>query len=124
MRVEPKFIQPRYLADPPQCCNSKLASPTLRLARAAEFFQAFYKVVRLRCIPPSRALAAPITWTLQNVIFSDGATAGGTFVYDTDVVDYTKQVVDWNIMISGRDTGTFPSIMLRAASATTRILPA
>jgi hypothetical protein len=28
------------------------------------------------------ASATPVTWTLQNVVFDDGATASGTFVYD------------------------------------------
>ena len=30
------------------------------------------------------ASATPITWTLQNVVFDDGATASGTFVYDAN----------------------------------------
>ena len=30
----------------------------------------------------SAANAVPITWTLQNVVFEDGGTASGSFVYD------------------------------------------
>jgi len=30
------------------------------------------------------ASATPVTWTLQNVTFTDGATASGSFVYDAD----------------------------------------
>ena len=37
----------------------------------------------------SAALAAPIEWTLQNVSFSDGGTAFGSFVYDADTNIYS-----------------------------------
>ena len=35
------------------------------------------------------AFALPIQWTLENVKFSDGASASGTFVYDADTNAYT-----------------------------------
>lgn len=39
------------------------------------------------------AHAVPVTWTLQNVSFVDGATASGSFTYDASTQTYTA----WNI---------------------------
>ena len=30
------------------------------------------------------AQAVPVTWTLQDVVFDDGATLSGSFVFDVD----------------------------------------
>jgi hypothetical protein len=38
---------------------------------------------------PIDAHAAPVTWTLDNVVFDDGATATGSFVYDRDTNTYS-----------------------------------
>jgi hypothetical protein len=38
----------------------------------------------------SAALAIPVEWTLQNVIFTDGGTAFGSFVYDADTNIYSE----------------------------------
>ncbi|QLE55738.1 hypothetical protein [Nostoc sp. TCL26-01] len=51
-------------------------------------------------ITPKSAFAASLTWTLQNVTFSDGGTATGTFDYDATTGVYTN----WNISVSGGDT--------------------
>jgi len=34
--------------------------------------------------------AIPLTWTLNNVVFDDGGTAHGSFVYDSDTEDLTE----------------------------------
>jgi uncharacterized protein (TIGR03437 family) len=52
----------------------------------------------------------PITWTFQNTTLDDGATVKGSFTYDADVSDYTKQVTDWDVIVVGGDTALFPSI--------------
>lgn len=52
------------------------------------------------------ALGAPVTWTLQNVTFTDGATATGSFVYDAA----TNTLSQASISISGGDTNTFPPL--------------
>jgi hypothetical protein len=51
------------------------------------------------------APAAPIVWTLQNVTFSDGGTATGSYVYDAN----TNTVTNWSIAVSGGTTATFPA---------------
>ncbi|MGI9341883.1 MAG: hypothetical protein ACR2QV_03490 [Gammaproteobacteria bacterium] len=38
----------------------------------------------------SAAEAAPVTWTLQNVVFKSGGTATGSFVYDVDTSTYSS----------------------------------
>lgn len=47
------------------------------------------------------AYAAPIKWTLENVSFTDGGTATGSFVYDTA----TGTFQDIQILISGGTNG-------------------
>jgi len=37
--------------------------------------------------------AAPITWTLNNVVFDDGATVTGSFVYDQDTNLYSEMSI-------------------------------
>lgn len=43
----------------------------------------------LLCIAPL-AQAAPIQWVLQDVLFSDGGTAFGSFVYDADTNTFSS----------------------------------
>ncbi len=43
------------------------------------------------------AVSVPLTWNLQNVTFSDGQTASGSFVYDAD----TASLTDVSIVASG-----------------------
>ncbi|MCK6371416.1 MAG: VPLPA-CTERM sorting domain-containing protein [Gammaproteobacteria bacterium] len=38
----------------------------------------------------SSAIAAPVQWTLKNVLFDDGGTASGTFVYDATLNVYSN----------------------------------
>jgi len=53
----------------------------------------------------SVASAQPIKWTLNNVIFSDGGTASGSFFYDAE----TNTVSEVNIVTEGGDpTDTTP----------------
>lgn len=51
------------------------------------------------------AHATPMTWSLDNVFFNDGATAGGSFTYD----EATNSVSDWNISVSGGNESVFPA---------------
>lgn len=43
------------------------------------------------------AEAVPVTWSLANLIFNDGATASGTFVWDAD----SRTMNLWNISVTG-----------------------
>jgi hypothetical protein len=45
---------------------------------------------------PIDAHAAPVTWTLDNVVFDDGATATGSFVYDRDTNTYSTISITTN----------------------------
>jgi hypothetical protein len=47
--------------------------------------------------------AAPITWQLGGVTFSDGATASGTFIYDASLDTYSA----WNISVTAGIFTTF-----------------
>lgn len=42
----------------------------------------------LSCLGAS-ASAAPLTWTLDNVVFDDGGTVTGSFIYDADTNTYS-----------------------------------
>jgi hypothetical protein len=53
--------------------------------------------------------AAPVTWVLENAVFSDGGTAAGSFVYDAT----TKVLLDYNIQISGGDESLFPTLLYK-----------
>src|SRR5262245_15913115 len=48
------------------------------------------------------AFAIPITWSLQNAVFGEGATATGSFTYDVNTDTYSA----WNISVTA---GTFPA---------------
>jgi hypothetical protein len=49
------------------------------------------------------AHAVGIIWSLNGVTLDDGGTATGTFVFNAD----TSTVSNWNVSVSGGDTGTF-----------------
>ena len=67
---------------------------------------------------PALTRATPITWTLQGVTFQDGGTASGTIQYDAD----TNHGSDWNISVSGGNTGIFPAITYTPTDSTFQIL--
>jgi hypothetical protein len=49
--------------------------------------------------------SADVVWTLNNVTFADGGTATGSFTLNP-----SGSFVNWNIIISGGDTSTFPPV--------------
>jgi len=65
------------------------------------------------------ARAEPITWTLTDIVFDDGGTASGTFVYD----EATQSPTDVNIQTSDGTTllGTVYTIVLATNPNGTRI---
>lgn len=54
----------------------------------------------------SPALAVPVTWNLNNVTFTDGGTATGSFTFD----DAANAVSTFSIMVAGGNTDTFPAV--------------
>jgi hypothetical protein len=48
--------------------------------------------------------AAPVTWTLNGIVFDDGGTATGSFIYDVDTDMYSAI----NITTQGGDALAFP----------------
>ena len=61
-------------------------------------------VLGLLILSFSSAFAAPVTWSLNGIVFDDGGTATGSFVYDADTDMYS--VI--NITTQGGDTVGFP----------------
>jgi hypothetical protein len=61
----------------------------------------------------SISLASPLTWTLQNVVFADGGTATGSFVYDSS----NNTVVSYDISVAGGNTTTFPPFVYQNGTA-------
>lgn len=49
--------------------------------------------------------AMPLTWSLDNVTFTDGAVATGSFSYDADI----NSLIDWSISVSGGNETIFPA---------------
>ena len=49
----------------------------------------------------SHALAAPVLWTLQDVTFADGATASGSFIFDSELPTNTPAYSSINITVTG-----------------------
>jgi hypothetical protein len=47
-------------------------------------------LLTILCAAPGSGWAVPVTWTLHDVVFSDGAVATGTFVYDADTNTYSS----------------------------------
>ena len=47
------------------------------------------------------AQAAPVIWTLNDVLFSDGATASGTFTYDVDTNVVSSESIVTNPSVGG-----------------------
>jgi hypothetical protein len=46
-------------------------------------------LVTICCALAGSASAVPVTWTLHQVVFQDGATASGSFTYDADTNTYS-----------------------------------
>ena len=63
------------------------------------------RILVIALLTAQASFCAQVTWSLQNVVFSDGGTATGSFVYDTS----TDTVVSYSITVSGGDTSTFPA---------------
>jgi hypothetical protein len=59
------------------------------------------------------AWAAPVTWTLSGVTFTDGGTASGSFVYDA----VTDTISNWSISVEGGNTGTFPPVTYNTSTS-------
>jgi len=72
--------------------------------RQAQLSLLWVLVASLAWTPEARP--APLTWTLDNVVFEDGAVASGTFVYDAAL----NSVSEWNVSVSGGDVVTFPAV--------------
>lgn len=66
----------------------------------------------LLSLGPLPSAAMPLTWSLDNVTFTDGGVATGSFSYDAD----TSSLVDWNISVSGGDETTFPAFSYTPAT--------
>jgi hypothetical protein len=49
----------------------------------------FVLILTLLCFAPSRALADPIQWTLAGVMFDDGGSAFGSFLFDADTTTFS-----------------------------------
>jgi hypothetical protein len=66
-------------------------------------------------ITTKSAFAVSLTWTLQNVTFSDGSTATGTFEYDATTDVYSN----WNITVSESNTiANLPTFTYNPTSST------
>jgi hypothetical protein len=66
--------------------------------------------VAMAVLGPARATAAPVTWSLQNVVFTDGGQAFGSFAYDAETNTYTA------INISTTATGGIPATIFQYKS--------
>ncbi|MEE4639489.1 MAG: hypothetical protein V2J42_12205, partial [Wenzhouxiangella sp.] len=63
------------------------------------------------------ALATRLEYALDGVTFSDGGTATGTFVYDTEL----DEITTWNIMTSGGNEEPFPPFTYSPATSTVNV---
>lgn len=61
----------------------------------------------------TRVFAVPIIWTLNGVTFDDGGMATGSFDFDAD----TSTLLNWDISVSGGNTGSFPALTYSTANA-------
>ena len=59
------------------------------------------------------SLAAPLTWTLQNVTFTDGGAATGSFVFDSS----SNTVISYSISVAGGNTANFPAFVYQNGAA-------
>jgi uncharacterized repeat protein (TIGR01451 family) len=57
--------------------------------------------------------AVPVRWTLNGVTFDDGGMATGSFDFDAD----SSTLSNWNIGVSGGNTGSFPVLTYSTADA-------
>ena len=64
------------------------------------------------------AHAAPVTWTLSGVVFDDGGTVAGYFVFDAD----TEAFSDWSLVVSGGNEGTFPAAAVDPTNSDARLI--
>ena len=71
------------------------------------------KLQLFRCFGAMAALlmmsgmqAAPLTWTLQDVVFDDGGTASGSFVFDADTGTYESIAITTTPSVGA---GLFPT---------------
>src|SRR5271167_3686441 len=62
--------------------------------------------------------AAPVTWTLTGVTFSDGGTATGTFTWNAD----TQTIGAYSITVTGGNTTTFPTFTYDNADSSLQFL--
>lgn len=61
------------------------------------------------CLGTFAWAANDVTWNLQNAVFSDGGTATGSLVFDTN----TDTIVSYDISTSGGDTSTYPAFVFQ-----------
>lgn len=66
----------------------------------------------LLSLGPLSSAALPLTWSLDNVAFTDGGIATGSFTFDAD----TNSLIDWNISVSGGDETIFPAFSYTPAT--------
>jgi len=71
------------------------------------------KLLIIALLTAGMSLAAQVTWTLQNVTFSDAGVATGSFVYDSS----SNTVVSYSISVSGGNTATFPAWVYQNGTA-------
>lgn len=64
--------------------------------------------------------AAPLRWVLSGVTFADGGIATGSFFFDAD----TSTVSNWNVSVSGGNTGTFPPFTYDVGSSDVNVFNA
>ena len=69
--------------------------------------------ILLPILSTASLLARTVTWTLDGVTFSDGASASGSFEFD----HATQTAVDWNISVSGGDESIFPPFTYSPATS-------
>lgn len=67
-------------------------------------------------IVPLVAAAVPVKWTLTDVVFEDGGTATGYFIYDPDVGQFGT-FGDFAVTVSGGNTSVFSSITYTKSNA-------
>jgi len=70
-------------------------------------------IAGLVLLMPGLAHAVPLTWTLNDAVFSDGGTATGSFVWDAD----TETFGAYEFTVSGGDTATFSPLTYNTANA-------
>lgn len=67
----------------------------------------------------SSARAIPVEWTLAGVTFDDGGTASGSFTFNAA----SNSILDFNINVSGGNTGIHPALVFQPSAGTGFVLP-